>query len=356
MAFGTISDPLVAAALWTASVALAATGVLLLVIVVIRIRLLRRLERERRAAEVWNPLLAQCTERVPETLPPLPGRDAEAFLVLWCRAQEVLRGKAQEHLREMARRLGAGDLARALLGSGKLRLQLLALIAFGHLRERGVIPALQPLISHPSPVTSLAAAHALVRIDPVIGLPRLLAAAPRRENWSLARIVSILKECDAKHVAALLSGALRAELEKPDSGQRVARLLRLHVAADGEALRSSVLAALGVGQHADTLAAALAALWHPEDASRARPLLSHPDWVVRVAAARALGRFGGREDVTRLSHALSDRAWWVRHRAAQALCGIPGVDADELRALRDRLTDRFAADALRQALHDRGMA
>ena len=54
MAFGTISDPLVAAALWTASVALAATGVLLLVIVVIRILLSFSLEVEIDGAWPWR--------------------------------------------------------------------------------------------------------------------------------------------------------------------------------------------------------------------------------------------------------------------------------------------------------------
>lgn len=355
MVFGTVSDPLVAAALWTAYAALAATATLLLVVGFIRIRLVRRLARERQGAEVWNPLLAQCIDRVPDALPRLRRRDADVFLVLWCRAQESLRGQAQQHLREMARRLGIRDIARSMLLSGKLRLELLALITLGHLRDRGAIPVLEPFVAHASPLASLTAAHALVRIDPASGLPQLLAAATHRDDWPRARVVSILQECDARQVAALLSEAIRAELGKAGAGPGATRLLRLHAAADGETLRAAVLAALGTRQDAETLAAALAALSHPEDVLHARRLLNHPEWFVRVAAVRALGRFGGREDFARLTHALADKAWWVRLRAAQALCAIPGVDADELRALRDRLADRFSADALRQALHDRGM-
>ena len=128
MAFGTVSDPLLAAALWTGCGALAATAALLLAVVVMRLRLMRRLGREQRSAEQWNPLLAECAERVPAVLPPLTAGDTESFMVLWCRAQESLRGEAQDHLREMARRLGIEAAAQRMLASGVLREELLALV------------------------------------------------------------------------------------------------------------------------------------------------------------------------------------------------------------------------------------
>jgi hypothetical protein len=46
----------------------------------------------------------------------------------------------------------------------------------------------------------------------------------------------------------------------------------------------------------------------------------------------------------------------VRYRAAQALCALPGIDPADLRALPERLTDRFAADSLRMALAEQAAA
>ena len=53
---------------------------------------------------------------------------------------------------------------------------------------------------------------------------------------------------------------------------------------------------------------------------------------------------------------LGDRNWWVRYRAAQSVCALPGHGAPEIAKLVDGLTDRFAADILRQALADREAA
>ena len=115
-------------------------------------------------------------------------------------------------------------------------------------------------------------------------------------------------------------------------------------------MRPAIVAVLESCRDIDALVAALAALIHPQDLPHARRLLEHEDWPVRVAAVRALGRLGERSDFGRLAAHLADASWWVRHRAAQALCALPGVARNELEALSRALTDRFGADALRQAL------
>lgn len=352
MGFGTGSSPLVVAALWTAYASIFATFCLLAGMAFSRLLLLQRLARERRAAALWNPLIAHCAEGVPEALPRLRRSEVEAFLLLWCRAQEALRGEAQDHLREMARRLGVEAHARRLLDSGNLRTRLLALLTLGNLRARDLAPDLYTLLPVAAPLVGLAAAKTLMRIDPGLGAPALMAAAARRDDWPLGALVTLLRECDAPRVGRLLSGTIRGALGRGE-GDGVARLLRLHVAADGEVLRDAVLEVLKTSDSPEALAAALAALWHPEDVGHARRLLGHPQWFVRVAAARALGRFGGAGDVERLTAALGDPNWWVRYRAAQALCALPGMSASELGELAARLGDRFAADILRQALADR---
>lgn len=356
MGSATVSDPLLAAALWTACGALAATALLLVAIAAIRWRLLRRLAAERIAAARWNPLLAQCAEGVPAVLPRLRAREAEFFVILWCRAQESLRGEAQEHLRHMAMRLGAAKHVHRLLRSRKLRLELLALVALGHLRDRAAIPLLESLIPAAPSLISLTAAQALMRIDMTVALPQIVIAAARRDDWPLARVVSMLKEFDPELVGPIVSAEIRHELRvQPQDVDGIARLVRLHVVCPGETLRDAVLHVVESVQSPEALAAALGALWHPQDAAHARRLLQHADWIVRLGAVRALGRIGGPEDFAALARALADPVWWIRYRAAQALFGLPG-GADELRSLPGRLTDRFATDIVRQVLAESAAA
>ena len=329
------------------------TGALLCAVVLTRIRLLRRLALDRRAAALWNPVLAQCVDEVPVSLPRLRGRDRVRFLLLWCHAQESLRGEAQERLREMARRLDAETHARRLLGSNQLPRRLLAVVALGHFGARDFVRMLATQVSWEPTLASLIAAKALIRIDAAFGVGPVLAAAAARDDWPTASVANILSECDSRLVASALSTAIRHELESNRDGLGLPRLLRLHRTAERLTLRPAELAVLTTDAGADALAATLGNLWHPDDVAHARRLLDHSEWFVRVAAARALGRLGTADDATRLTASLSDRHWWVRYRAAQALCGLPTMDEPALEAVAARLTDRFARDMLRQALAER---
>ena len=354
MAFATLSDALPAIALWTGVAAVAASIVLLVATGTSRIRLLLRLERRDNILRLWTPVLAECTERVPASLPAFDRQDAEPFLVLWCKTQEALRGEAQERLRELARRLGLAPLAVKRLGSWSPRRKLLAIVSLGHLRERAALGALRRLVEKAPAVVSMTAAQAVVRIDPGVGVPLALAMCAARRDWAIAKVVSMLMECDAARTAPLLAAAIRAELhgEREDTppGGALARLVRLHVVADGEEVRAAVLEVLAEARDPEPLAAAVAALSRSDEARNARWFLGHADWQVRAAAAQALRRIGGRQDFVLLCAALGDPSWWVRYRAAQALRALAGTDTAELRALPARLTDAFAADMLRQVL------
>lgn len=354
MAFGTVSDPFVAAALWTAVGTLGTSLLLLAAIGVIRWRLLRRLAREARLGERWNPLIAECAERVPERLPRVAERDAAAVLLLWTHAQETLRGDAQRNLNAMAMRAGLAAHAERLLRSGDARSELLAVVVFGHLRERGKVGLLERLVTEGGPLISLTAAHALLRIDESRGLARLLAAAARRDDWAVGQAAAILMDADPARVAVHLAAAIRTERRLPGEGPGLPQLVRLHGTAKAEEMRPAIQEVLALAADPEALSAALATLWHPADAGLARQRLEHPEWIVRVAAARALNRLGSREDLPRLARLLSDGNWWVRRRAAQALCALPGVSPEELRALAASLADRFAGDALAHALADLG--
>ena len=359
MAFDTFSDPLLEFALSSSVGALAVTGSLGLAVMVYRLRLLYRLRKERRVLARWNPLVAECADHVPASLPPLTSGELEGFLVLWCRALESLRGHAQDNLREMAKRLDVETHLQRLFASGKLQHQLLAIVCFGHLRSRDAIPALLSFVREAPSVVSMNAARALMRIDPAIAMPHVLDATASREDWALANVVPAFAEVDPAQVGEALSVAIRTELYKERRGTRagsVGRLLRLHVAAHAAALRPALLEVFAESESPSTLVAALGALSHPQDIEHPQRLLKHLHWPVRAAAAKALRRMGSADDFPRLREALTDASWWVRYRAAQALCALPGVAATELHDLARTITDRFAADMLRQALAEQERA
>lgn len=349
MDFATASDPHVRAALWSAGAALAVTVVLLAAVLAMRARLLYRLARERDITARWIPLIAQCTESGAATLPALSRRDADHFVLLWCRAQDSLRGQSRDHLREMARRLGADVHARRMSRSRSLRRRLVGIVALGHLHARAFAASLQAQATTAATVPSLVAAKALVRIDASIGVPCVLSVAARRLDWPLASVATILKECASESVGPALSSAIRIAMSRGDD-VGVERLLRLHITAEAHAVRTAVRDVLAASINAEVLAAALAAISDPGDIAHARRLLCHPEWFVRVAAARALGRIGDRHDVAGLTRALRDSSWWVRHRAAQALLQLPGMDAAQISEMAARQTDRYAADMLHQVL------
>ena len=346
------ADPHVSAALWSAYAALAVTLLLLAAILAIRVRYLSRLGSERDAASLWIPLIARCTDASAANLPPLRRRDADHFVLLWCRAQDSLRGESPEHLREMARRLGADVHARRMFRSRSLRRRLVGTVALGHLRALDLVQSLQQQIESGAALPSLVAAKALVRIHAAAGISCVLTVAARRQDWPLASVSTMFKECESESVGPALSSAIRGAMSRGDDAG-VERLLRLHITAKFRAMRAVVRDVLAASTNGEVLAAALAALADPGDIAYARRLLCHPEWFVRVAAARALGRMGSEDDVPGLTTALRDSSWWVRHRAAQALSQLPEMDTAKLADMAARQTDRYAADMLHQILAER---
>lgn len=350
MGFGIASEVLLAAVLWAGAGVLAMSLALLAAVALARVGLVRRLARERSFVARWEPLLIECVVAVPAVVPALAPRDAELFLRLWSRMHDAVRGAAEAHLNALARRVGADRVAAEFLASRNLRKRMTAVLALGELREPTARGLLEPLLEDARPALSLAAAQALLRIDAAAALRRVLATAGRREDWAPAKLVSVLREADAGMVSEALAAAVTDALDHPAAAGEVARLLRLAPTAHGEVLRHAVLRVLERVEDGETIAAALAALQHPEDVEAVRRFVGHADAVVRLHAAKALARLGAREDVDRLVGLLSDPSWWVRYRSAQALVASPWLSRAELEGLREQLADRFAVDILAQAL------
>jgi hypothetical protein len=337
-------DPILAAAFWTGIGALFLT--LLLAAQIVRLRVALR-RRERRAARVlarWRPLLnSAIVGEPPGALPPLAANERLHFIKLWIHLQASLRGEASTALNDIARRIGLELEARSMLARGPRTARLLAALMLGHLRDREAWASLLRLAGQDDATLSLTALWALVRIDPHAAAEYLTPLFIEREDWAMSHVAGILKEANAP-VASVLAGIL----PRLDNG-RLPRALRI-----AEALRITLPAELLRGALAShdvaLVTAALRTVETPGSLDQVRALLAHADWQVRVQAAKALGRIGGRADAERLAALLSDREWWVRYRAAQAVVELPWLGQDGLRALQDALTDRFAADMLAQVV------
>jgi HEAT repeat protein len=127
-------------------------------------------------------------------------------------------------------------------------------------------------------------------------------------------------------------------------------MLQLAQAVPQERIAAQLRRVLESDAERETLVAALKLLADPRDAPLARRYAAHGEWVVRLAAVRALGRIATKPDLPVLCGALADPVWWVRQRAADAIVGLPYLTASQLKLLQTIVADRFGADALARAL------
>jgi HEAT repeat protein len=348
MNFG--GDPILAAAFWTGIAALLLTLLLGVQILRLRIGLRARERRQARTYARWRPVLnAAIVGEAPPQLPKLLGAERLHFIKLWVHLQSSLRGEAGAALNDIVRRLGLDLEARAMLGRRARTERLLAALMLGHLGDRQAWAQLLRLAGQDDPTLSLTALWALVRIDPEAAAEYLTPLFIEREDWAISHVAGILQQAGAP-VAAVLAGMLpRLDAQRLPRAMRIAEALRVELPA--EALATAL-----ANESVAVLTAALRIVNTPLLSAPVRALLQHEDWQVRVQAAKALGRIGGRADTERLVALLADREWWVRYRAAQALVELPWLKRADLDALRATLQDRFAADMLAQVMAEQDAA
>ena len=130
MAFNTLSDPILAAALWTGLGALGLTLLLAAQIIYLRGTLRRDERREQAAIAKWRPHLnAAVTGAPPAMLPPLPAPERTIFLKLWLHLHQSVRGEASAGLNEVGYRLGCAAIAHKLMRRGNRAERLLRRIS-----------------------------------------------------------------------------------------------------------------------------------------------------------------------------------------------------------------------------------
>ncbi len=315
----------------------------------LRMRLRARERRTARVVAQWRPILTSVLagERPPE-LPDLPRADELDFLKLWLHFQTSLRGDARASLNWLAIGVGSEEIALRMLARADRGAKLIGILVLGHLGSSNAAFALQGASRTRDRLLGIHASLALVQIDPALAARTMAPGLVSNAGWPVREVVTVLQDA-REHCAPVMTALL------PRLGAReLPRLLQVM-----EGLRIPV--AGGELAHLlaiDSVEVKIAALRIVSDPSMRRDVLAlvgHPDWRVRMHAAKALARVGRRDDVPALTALLSDREWWVRYRSAQVLASLPFMRTGEVRQIARDATDRFAADMMRQVMAEAGM-
>lgn len=346
------SETLLRVAWITAQVSLAGTALMLLAVLWMHWR--RRADEARRRAFVarWRPALAAIAldgeSPPPGALPPLKRGEFGLFLEEWIAIHEALDRDSCRGLEALSRQLGVGEQAARMLRHLRVPDRLLGTIALGHVGDTSNWDALLAETGSHNLTLSLAAARALVRLDPARAMAALMPVIEKREDWPHTRIWPLLQEAGPDAVTGPLIEAIRRS-----EPQQQARLVRFLPLADESAADPLIAELLRAGSSDRLVGACLGVVSSPAELPAIRRLAAHPRWHVRMFAAKALGRLGEPGDEHLLAAMLGDTQWWVRYRAAQALVALPWMRRERAAALRDALQDRFARDAMEQAIAER---
>jgi len=304
----------------------------------------RRLRRRARFNARWEPVLYARMSGEALALPPLARSERLLFLSLWLHLLGYVRGEAADALAQAARELELPPYALRLLNARGAWKRVVAMQAVAALRLKDAGDILYAKVMQSRPRSSLAAARALLQIDPERGLAGL-AHLLSHLQWSPGAVVEIVK-AGGSSVGPMLIDLVRSA--SPGNAKHAVRLIEM--LGDESALpvlRERLLS----NSDQDEIAAILhcyGKLGGPEDRIAALSFLDHPKWVVRVQAANALGSLGTAPDVDRLLPLLRDRHWWVRYRAARALLRLAGAAA--LSGVRELEADPYAREMLSRVL------
>ncbi len=348
-------DPVTHVALWSIAAVVATTLVLFVYTVGLRFATVAAARDRGRFLAVWRNVFAGALlgAGVPDSqpLPPLRRRDSTDLLEEWNRIRSVVDGRAVDNLIKLANRTGIPDLARALFRTRRVRSRILAVQTIGHLRMPEFRDEIRELVSDENTAISITAAAALVDIDPDYAIGIVVPMINNRRDWPKTRVSTILRHAGSARISEPMYRAIRSE---QDSGQSY--LLQFAPLIESEILDALVYDLIRSSRDPGVLNAALKLVSGFSGVPRIASLTRHDVWFVRMQAAKVLGRVGQEEHLSLLEALLDDEEWWVRYRAGQALSSLPFLGPNQLRALRSRQTDPYAADILQQCFAEVGLA
>lgn len=339
------SDTMVLAAYVTALLVLSATALILLIIVVMRIRINKTKQANEKLLKQWRPIIMQTVAGMNVTLPKFSKAAASPILYLWNHFHDILKGDSTQSLNQLAKRAGLDEIAADMMKKGNIRNRLLAIRTFGNLRQKGVRLELREIAVSDHPVLSLAAARALIQIDPIATVNFIIPLIVKRPAWPPAVVSTILRQIGPDVISKPLAIAVQ-EAEATE----MPRVIRYLEEAHYHVIRPLVHKMLSESKNDEVISACLHVIQDPRDLAIVRNHLNHPIWFVRLQAVRTLGAIGTAKDEQKLIELLHDENWWVRYRAANALSGLSFMKMERLKEIMKLQTDRFARDILSQVI------
>jgi HEAT repeat protein len=346
LGFVASSDPFVGVAAAFAVVSFGMVVGVVLEILVLRRRGAGRERARDRFVAAWRPLLFDVAVGGAPAIPQLPARDEESFLLLWIQLQDGLAGEARSRFTALARTLGARRMALQRVEGKSALGRILALRTLGYLGDPADYGAVARHLDEPRPYLCVAAARALVDIDPVRAPDDLVPRLAERTDWPIPLFAMVLRGADLTRLPRMLADLMMQRLPP----ERLVRMLALVSLLEREPAEALLRYLLARDREPEVLCAALERIDGPALAPLVRRHCAHASWTVRTQAAAALGRVGTAADRYVLLRMLCDREWWVRYRAAQGLCSGRFGRAEEIRGLVAELDDRFAHDIVEHAL------
>lgn len=291
----------------------------------------------------------------PHPMPRIGQKDAFTVLQLFEQFHDIRdtdRARASDvvpKLDAMAHALALDDVALDLLKKGDDADKILALNVLGHLREaRALAPAVK-LSSSPVGELARAAAYCALRIDPAFA-PRLLELVRDRDEWARARVEMMLRDIEPEALDRAMIAAFDGAV---DAG--LVRLLDYLRFCSPPTARDILRKLLRSSRDIEVVAAALrslAPLAGDPDRDVALRYCRSSESVIAISALRVLRKCVRYEDRDELVQLTANRDYWVRLRAAEVVVQLYGDTglAEEFAASHP---DRFARDAIRQALAER---
>lgn len=344
------------------SVAVSAALALALVVVLLFIRG-RNGRARKRQAEVtarWREVfkIAYTGESEFASLPPpVDARDWFTVLQIFVQFHDIRehdRNRADDifpKLDSVARRIGMPEHALSILQRGDDAEKILALNVLGHLRETRSYALAIDLSESPGAELSRAAAHCALRVDPD-SLGAVLELVKRRSDWVRSRVEVMLREIGPDRLTQAMPDALA--LADDAETARLLDYVRFCTPAGARRICRDVLA---TAVHHETIAAALrslAPLAGDEDHATAVRYCRYREPIVAISALRVLRKCVQHEDRTLLTGLLESRDYWVRLRSAEVVVELYG-DTGLAQQMMEQHPDRFARDAIRQAIAERRM-
>lgn len=311
-----------------------------------------RLRSERRHADLehtWRSVcFAAMVGDLPATLPELARRDIRQFVEIWLDTLDRVRGSdAVTGLLHLARRLQLSWHMLPLMRSLRTDDKLLALLCLGALQDSRVLPLARRSLDVDYPLLSLAAARALMEVDPHNSVPLLLARLDR-PGWPLGRIGQLLRLAPP----SVLQQHLKTSLASAPVTLLARLLAVMHELAESDFERAARTALMRFPEHPDILQQVLRLSRDPACLALARGAMEHARADVRQAAITALGRVGGELDTFLLRGRLEHDSWANQQAAARALIHLPGMTRTRAVSLLQELRATSGRLHWQQALYD----